>query len=43
MAPTSLITDTDFEDVVLTKMRQAEERKRIIEQMKAEDEAEDAT
>ncbi|VDI22699.1 dnaJ homolog subfamily C member 17-like isoform X1 [Mytilus galloprovincialis] len=29
--------DTDFESVVLRKMRQAEERKRLIEQMKEED------
>jgi DnaJ family protein C protein 17 len=29
--------DTDFENLVLHKMRQAEERKKLIEQMKAED------
>lgn len=29
--------DTDFESLVLHKMRQAEERKRLIEQMKSED------
>ncbi|XP_017771679.1 PREDICTED: dnaJ homolog subfamily C member 17 [Nicrophorus vespilloides] len=31
------IKDSDFESIVLTKMRQAEERKRLIEQMIAED------
>lgn len=31
------VTDTDFESLVLRKMRQAEERKRIIEQMMRED------
>lgn len=34
----SLIKETDFESVVLTKLRQAEERKRLIEQMMKEDE-----
>ncbi|KAG5893661.1 hypothetical protein JTB14_028815 [Gonioctena quinquepunctata] len=34
----SLIKDSDFESVTLTKLRQAEERKRLIEQMMAEDE-----
>lgn len=33
----STITDTDFESVVLRQMRQAEERKRLIEQMMRED------
>lgn len=33
----STIKDTDFESVVLMKMRQAEERKRLIEQMMKED------
>lgn len=33
----STIKESDFESVVLTKMRQAEERKRLIEQMMAED------
>ncbi|CAH1098973.1 unnamed protein product [Psylliodes chrysocephalus] len=34
----SLIKDSDFESVTLTKLRQAEERKRLIAQMMAEDE-----
>lgn len=34
----STIKDTDYESVVLMKLRQAEERKRLIEQMVAEDE-----
>ncbi|XP_023024993.2 dnaJ homolog subfamily C member 17 [Leptinotarsa decemlineata] len=33
----SLIKDSDYESVTLTKLRQAEERKRLIEQMMAED------
>lgn len=33
----STIKETDFESIVLHKMRQAEERKRLIEQMQAED------
>lgn len=33
----STIKESDFESVVLTKMRQAEERKRLIEQMMKED------
>lgn len=33
----STIKPSDYESVVLTKMRQAEERKRLIEQMMAED------
>lgn len=33
----STIKDTDFESVVLMKLRQAEERKRLIEQMMKED------
>lgn len=39
-ATSNLITDRDFESVVLRNMRQAEERKRIIEQMMKEDEEE---
>lgn len=31
------IKESDYESVVLTRMRQAEERKRLIEQMIAED------
>lgn len=34
----SLVKDSDFESVTLTRMRQAEERKKLIEQMMAEDE-----
>lgn len=34
------ITDNDFESLVLRKLRQAEERKRLIEQMMREEEAE---
>lgn len=34
----STIKPSDFESVVLTKLRQAEERKRLIEEMKAADE-----
>lgn len=33
----SLVKETDFESLVLHKMRQAEERKRLIDQMMAED------
>lgn len=33
----STVTDTDFESLVLRQMRQAEERKRLIEQMMQED------
>ncbi|XP_018575950.1 dnaJ homolog subfamily C member 17 [Anoplophora glabripennis] len=33
----SLIKESDFESITLTKMRQAEERKRLIAQMMAED------
>lgn len=33
----SMIKESDFESVVLTKMRQAEERKRLIEQMMRDD------
>lgn len=33
----STIKNTDYESLVLMKMRQAEERKRLIEQMMAED------
>lgn len=36
-APSSLVKPSDFESIVLTKMRQAEERRRLIEQLKAED------
>lgn len=34
----SLAKESDFESIILTRMRQAEERKRLIEQMMAEDE-----
>lgn len=34
---TSSITDRDYESLVLRQMRQAEERKRLIEQMMKED------
>lgn len=34
---TSTITDNDFESLVLRQMRQAEERKKLIEQMQRED------
>lgn len=37
-AKSSLAKDSDFESYTLTKLRQAEERKRLIEQMMAEDE-----
>lgn len=33
-----LVKDSDFESVILTRLRQAEERKRLIEQMQKEDE-----
>ncbi|XP_063920433.1 dnaJ homolog subfamily C member 17-like [Zophobas morio] len=33
----TLVKPSDYESIVLTKMRQAEERRRLIEQMKAED------
>lgn len=33
----SLLKETDFESLVLHKMRQAEERKQLIDQMMAED------
>lgn len=36
-AGSTTITDTDFESLVLRQMRQAEERKRLIEQMLKED------
>jgi DnaJ family protein C protein 17 len=36
-APSSLVKPSDFESVILTKMRQAEERRKLIEQLKAED------
>ncbi|EFA00119.1 dnaJ homolog subfamily C member 17 [Tribolium castaneum] len=36
-AASSLVKPSDYESVVLTKMRQAEERRRLIEQLKAED------
>lgn len=35
------ITDNDYESLVLRQMRQAEERKRLIEQMMKEDESEE--
>ncbi|CAG9864680.1 unnamed protein product [Phyllotreta striolata] len=38
LTASSLVKDSDFESVTLTKMRQAEERKRLIEQMMREDE-----
>lgn len=34
----STVTESDFESIVLRQMRQAEERKRIIDQMQKEDE-----
>lgn len=34
----SLVTDRDYESLVLTKMRQAAERQRLIEEMLKEDE-----
>lgn len=37
----STIKDSDYESVVLTKMRQAEERKRLIAEMMAEDSKDD--
>lgn len=36
-ATSSLTKESDFESITLTKLRQAEERKRLIEQMMAED------
>lgn len=33
----STIKESDFENIVLTKMRQAEERKKLIEQIMRED------
>lgn len=35
------VTETDYESLVLRSMRQAEERKRLIEQMMKDDQAED--
>ena len=35
---TSHISERDYESVILMRMRQAQERKRLIEQLKAEDE-----
>lgn len=35
----STVSESDFESVVLRQMRQAEERKRLIEEMLKEDEA----
>lgn len=35
---TSTVNDKDFENLVLFNLRRAEERKRLIEQMKAEEE-----
>lgn len=37
----STVTQTDFESIVLRQMRQAEERKRLIEQMMKDDQDED--
>lgn len=37
ISQSSLVKETDFESLVLHKMRQAEERKKLIEQMMAED------
>lgn len=37
----SLIKDSDFESITLTKLRQEEERKKLIAQMIAEDEKDD--
>lgn len=39
--PNSTVTVSDYEDLVMRKMRQAEERKRLIEQMQKEEEAEE--
>lgn len=36
-AGSSLVTERDYESLVLRKMRQAEERKRLIEKMMKED------
>lgn len=41
IAAGSLIRESDFESVTLTKLKQEEERKRLIAQMLAEDEKED--
>jgi hypothetical protein len=42
-APSSTLTnERDFENLVLMRMRQAQERKRLLEQMANEDEGEDA-
>lgn len=41
VVPGSLVKDSDFESITLTKLRQEEERKRLIAQMMAEDEKED--
>uniref|UniRef100_A0A6P7G3A6 DnaJ homolog subfamily C member 17 n=1 Tax=Diabrotica virgifera virgifera TaxID=50390 RepID=A0A6P7G3A6_DIAVI len=38
LSGSSLVKESDFESITLTKLRQAEERKRLIEQMMAEDE-----
>lgn len=35
----STVSESDFESIVLRQMRQAEERKRLIEEMQKEDEA----
>lgn len=37
----SLVRDSDYESITLTKLRQEEERKRLIAQMMAEDAEED--
>lgn len=41
IVPGSLVKDSDYESVTLTKLRQEEERKRLIAQMIADDEKED--
>jgi len=39
--PGATVTETDYESLVLRQMRQAEERKRLIEQMMKEDQDDD--
>lgn len=39
--PTALTTEDDFEAMVLKRMKQAEERKRLNEQLEDEDNKED--
>jgi hypothetical protein len=36
-ASDNLVSERDYESLVLTRLRQAEERKKLIEQLKAED------